>query len=124
MSNETSVTVSETAAKKILEAIDQTKSDRNWDLEKVGLRLAVKGGGCSGFMYHMDLEDKPSVGDSMFESNGLKVYVDPISIRYLKGATVEWGDVLGGGGLRVVNPNATATCGCGESFTTDDPKSR
>jgi iron-sulfur cluster assembly accessory protein len=65
------------------------------------------------------VEDDPGVGDQVFESNGVKLYVDPISVRYLKGAEIDWIDNIAGGGFTIRNPNAKSTCGCGQSFQAD-----
>ena len=66
------------------------------------------------------IEDGPGATDPVFESNGVKLYVDPISVRYLKGAEVDFVDNVAGGGFTIHNPNAVTTCGCGQSFTVDD----
>jgi len=83
------------------------------------LRVFVQGGGCSGFQYGLMIEEGGGVGDQVFESNGVKLFVDPISIRYLKGAEVDFVDTVTGGGFTIKNPNATSTCGCGSSFSVD-----
>lgn len=79
------------------------------------LRVAVRGGGCSGFQYDLLVEDAPQDTDKVFESNGVRVVVDPVSIRYLEGSEVDFDEGLSGG-FKVKNPNATGTCGCGQSF--------
>ena len=85
-----------------------------------GLRVFVQGGGCSGFQYGLMIEENgQGEMDQIFESNGVKLFVDPISIRYLSGAEVDFVDTITGGGFTIKNPNATSTCGCGQSFTTD-----
>jgi iron-sulfur cluster assembly accessory protein len=66
------------------------------------------------------IEEEPGAADQVFESNGVKLYVDPISIRYLKGAQVDFVDNVAGGGFTIKNPNAVSTCGCGQSFTVDE----
>jgi iron-sulfur cluster assembly accessory protein len=66
------------------------------------------------------IEETGGDGDQVFESNGVKLYVDPISIRYLKGAEVDFVETVTGGGFTIKNPNATSTCGCGSSFTTEE----
>ena len=80
-----------------------------------GLRIYVQGGGCSGFPYGMVL-DEAADGDQVFEKEGIKVIVDPMSLRYLEGAEVDYKEDLMGGGFAIKNPNATSTCGCGHSF--------
>ncbi len=82
----------------------------------LGLRLGVKGGGCSGLSYFMDFSDKKEK-DNEFNFEGLPVYVDPKSLLYLKGTTLDYADSLQEKGFRFVNPNANKTCGCGESFS-------
>ena len=84
------------------------------------LRVFVQGGGCSGFQYGLMIEENgQGAGDQVFESHGVKLFVDPISIRYLKGAEVDFVDTVTGGGFTIKNPQATSTCGCGSSFSTD-----
>ena len=85
---------------------------------EAGLRVFVQGGGCSGFQYGLMIEDGPgdTDADRIFESNGIKLFVDPISVRYLAGAEVDFVDNLTGGGFTIRNPNAKTTCGCGQSF--------
>ena len=87
------------------------------------LRIFVTGGGCSGFQYGLMIEDSPADADQVYQSNGVKLYVDPISVRYLKGAEVDFVDNVAGGGFTIRNPNAVSTCGCGQSFTTDGESS-
>ena len=108
------IQVSETAAAKIAELLTEENKPGS------GLRVFVQGGGCSGFQYGLMIEENgQGAGDQVYESNGVKLYVDPISIRYLKGAEVDFVDTITGGGFTIKNPNATSTCGCGSSFTTD-----
>jgi len=77
----------------------------------------VQGGGCSGFQYGLMIEEGGAgVGDLAFESNGVRLFVDPVSISYLKGAEVDFVDTITGGGFTIRNPNASSTCGCGQSF--------
>jgi iron-sulfur cluster assembly protein len=80
------------------------------------LRLGVKGGGCSGFSYVLAFDDKPREGDKVFEIGGITVHVDPKSLFYLAGTTLEFSDGLNGRGFVFKNPNAQRTCGCGSSF--------
>ncbi len=84
------------------------------------LRVFVQGGGCSGFQYGLMIEENgQGAGDQVFESHGVKLFVDPISIRYLKGAEVDFVDTVTGGGFTIKNPQATSTCGCGQSFSVE-----
>jgi iron-sulfur cluster assembly protein len=82
------------------------------------LRVFVSGGGCSGLQYGMALEGQPRETDHRFEAGGLPVVVDPLSMQYLKGITIDYVEDLMGGGFRIENPNAVASCGCGHSFRT------
>ena len=84
--------------------------------ESCGLRVAVRGGGCSGFEYALDFEEEARETDFVLEYDGLKVYVDPVSARYLAGTEIDY--VLGttGAGFKFNNPKAVGTCGCGSSF--------
>ena len=84
-----------------------------------GLRVFVQGGGCSGFQYGLMIEegDGTTDADQTIESHGIRLFVDPISVRYLKGAEVDFVDNLSGGGFTIKNPNAKSTCGCGSSFS-------
>jgi iron-sulfur cluster assembly accessory protein len=80
------------------------------------LRLSVEGGGCSGFQYKFDLSDDAEPDDSICETDGVKLVVDPISLDLVAGCTVDFVESLGGAAFRVENPNAAAGCGCGTSF--------
>jgi iron-sulfur cluster assembly accessory protein len=91
------INVSPTAASKINELLTEEGKTGS------GLRVFVQGGGCSGFQ--------------VFESNGVRLFVDPVSISYLKGAEVDFVDTVTGGGFTIKNPNAVSTCGCGSSFS-------
>ena len=107
------VTVTPLAAVKIGELLSEEQKDGT------GLRVFVQGGGCSGFQYGLMIDESgaQSDADQIIESNGVKLYVDPISIRYLQGAEVDFVDSVAGGGFTIRNPNAKSTCGCGQSFT-------
>ncbi|TNE27553.1 MAG: iron-sulfur cluster insertion protein ErpA [Alphaproteobacteria bacterium] len=80
------------------------------------LRLSVEGGGCSGFQYKFDLADAPDSDDSVSETAGVRLVVDPISLDLVSGSVVDFVESLGGAAFRVENPNAAAGCGCGSSF--------
>jgi iron-sulfur cluster insertion protein len=82
-----------------------------------GLRVFVQGGGCSGFQYGLMIEENGGVADQVFESNGIRLFIDPVSISYLKDAEVDFVDTVTGGGFTIKNPNAVSTCGCGQSFS-------
>ena len=108
------INVSETAASKINELLVEEQKAGG------GLRVFVQGGGCSGFQYGMMIEENgQGAGDQVFESHGVKLFVDPISIQYLKNAEVDFVDTITGGGFTIKNPNAKSTCGCGSSFSTE-----
>ncbi|MCA9991685.1 MAG: iron-sulfur cluster insertion protein ErpA [Ardenticatenaceae bacterium] len=83
-----------------------------------GLRVFVSGGGCSGMQYGMALEGEARPYDHVIEQEGIKVFVDPTSMMYLSGATIDYVDSLMGGGFSIDNPNAVSSCGCGHSFKT------
>ncbi len=82
-----------------------------------GLRIAVRGGGCSGFEYALDYENEARENDWIYEQNGLTIYVDAISARYLEGTTVDYVMGMAGAGFKFLNPQAKGSCGCGSSFT-------
>lgn len=107
------ISVTPLAAEKINELLS--------DEQKLGaaLRVFVQGGGCSGFQYGLMIEEESATPDidTVVESNGVKLFVDPISARYLKGAEVDFVDNMSGGGFTIRNPNAKTTCGCGSSFS-------
>lgn len=99
-------------------AVEKVKAVLSQEKESMpdgGLRIYVQGGGCSGFSYGMVL-DEVSEGDEVFEQAGVKVIVDPMSMKYLENAEVDYKEDLMGGGFAIKNPNATSTCGCGHSF--------
>src|SRR5919112_242741 len=108
---ESVINVTEAAAGKIRELLSEEGKTES------GLRVFVQGGGCSGFQYGLMIEESGGVGDQQFESNGVRLFVDPVSISYLKGAEVDFVDTITGGGFTIKNPNATSTCGCGQSFS-------
>ena len=80
------------------------------------LRLAVEGGGCSGFQYKFELADAPEADDSIAETAGVRLVIDPMSLELVAGCVVDYVESLGGAAFRVENPQATAGCGCGSSF--------
>jgi iron-sulfur cluster assembly protein len=82
-----------------------------------GLRIAVVGGGCSGFSYSMAFENQPNMLDKTYNYDGLKVFVDQASMLYLDGAQVDYVETLEGSGFKFSNPNVKSTCGCGSSFS-------
>src|SRR5215813_7185165 len=82
-----------------------------------GLRVAIVGGGCSGFQYNLSLDESPRDDDIIIEQNGVKLFLDPISQQYVYGTVIDYVNGLHGAGFKFVNPNATRTCGCGSSFS-------
>jgi iron-sulfur cluster assembly accessory protein len=100
------------------ERLQKILAEKN--LPNHGLRVFVAGGGCSGMQYGMAFEGQARDQDSVFQSSGVTLYVDPISRDYLMGASIDFVDNLMGGGFRIENPNAVSTCGCGSSFRTKD----
>jgi iron-sulfur cluster assembly protein len=87
------------------------------NLGAAGLRVFVRGGGCSGLQYGVAFETAPAEAEDLcFEIEGLKVLMDPISAEYLQGAHIDYVDNLMGGGFKIDNPNAASSCGCGTSF--------
>ena len=80
------------------------------------LRLAVEGGGCSGFQYTFELAEGPDGEDSVSETDGVKLVVDPVSLELIEGSTVDFVESLGGAAFKVENPQAASGCGCGSSF--------
>ena len=84
------------------------------------LRVFVSGGGCSGMQYGMAFEESPRDYDRVVEVDGVRLLVDPTSLMYLQGATIDYVDSLMGGGFRIDNPNAVSSCGCGHSFRSDE----
>jgi iron-sulfur cluster assembly accessory protein len=105
--------VTETAAEKINALLAEENKTGS------GLRVFVQGGGCSGFQYGLMIDEGEgdASADQVFEVNGVRLFVDPISLRYLKGAEVDFVDNHMGGGFTIKNPNAKSTCGCGSSFS-------
>jgi iron-sulfur cluster assembly accessory protein len=84
------------------------------------LRVFVAGGGCSGLQYGMAFEEQPNDNDTVVQTSGVQLIVDPTSLGYLHGATIDFVDSLMGGGFRIDNPNSAGGCGCGKSFKAED----
>jgi len=85
--------------------------------QPAGLRIAVVGGGCSGFSYSMAFENQPNMLDKTYTYGGLKVFIDQASLLYLDGAEVDYIESMEGSGFKFSNPNVKSTCGCGSSFS-------
>lgn len=107
-----SISVTDKAAREVRRVLEQKSLGSD-----SGLRLGVKGGGCSGFSYVMNLEPRPARGDEIFESAGLKLFVDPKSYLYLEGTQVDFNDDLSQRGFVFKNPSSSGSCGCGASFS-------
>ncbi len=105
------ITITEKAAGKVKEIAEAE------NLQGQGLRLRVVGGGCAGFTYDLYFEDKLGEMDEQFESNGVKLYVDPMSFQYLEGVEIDYIEGLHGAGFKFNNPNSKGSCGCGSSFS-------
>jgi len=107
------INVTEAAAEKSTELLTEENKPES------GLRVFVQGGGCSGFQYGLMIDEGEGdpASDQIFFVNGVRLFVDPISLRYLKGAEVDFVDNNAGGGFTIKNPNAKSTCGCGSSFS-------
>jgi iron-sulfur cluster assembly protein len=97
-------------------AIAKVKSILAEHTEETGLRIAVAGGGCSGFQYQMTLDKDSRADDKILDMEGLKVFIDSRSLLYLNGTKVDYIEGENGSGFKFDNPNAKASCGCGESF--------
>lgn len=104
------ITLTPTAINKVKEILDMQ------DPKPAGLRIAVVGGGCSGFTYSMAFENNPGLLDKTYDFDGLKVFIDQASMLYLDGARVDYVETLEGSGFKFENPNVKSTCGCGSSF--------
>lgn len=99
-------------------AVDMVRISREQEGldESHGLRVGVRGGGCSGFEYALDFEKEGRDNDWVLEYDELKVFVDPVSARYLEGTTIDYVMGVGGAGFKFNNPRAVGSCGCGHSF--------
>ena len=110
---DTLVSLTPTAADKIRELMAE-------DSESSVLRVAIQGGGCSGFQYGLGFDAGPVDDDETLEQHGVTIVIDPYSAPYLKGATIDFLNGLEESGFKIDNPNAAASCGCGHSFTVQD----
>ena len=104
------VSITERAASKIREILEEENKIDG------GIRVGVKGGGCSGLSYSLSVDDKTGEDDQVFEAHGVKLYVDAKSFLYIAGTELDYTDGLNGSGFKFENPNASRTCGCGSSF--------
>jgi iron-sulfur cluster assembly protein len=106
------VLLTPTAATEVLRYIEEQGA-----APTAGLRVGVLPGGCSGFQYGLNIEDEAGEDDMVFESAGIKLFVDPFSLQYLNGTEIDYVSTFQGSGFTFSNPNATGGCGCGSSFT-------
>jgi iron-sulfur cluster assembly accessory protein len=106
------VLLSELAATEVRRYIDEQGA-----ADSAGLRVGVLPGGCSGFQYGLNIEDEAGEDDMVFESQGIRLFVDPFSLQYLQGTEIDYVSTFQGSGFTFNNPNATGGCGCGSSFT-------
>lgn len=106
----TAVSVTDRAARRIAEIVAREAATPM-------LRVSVEGGGCSGFQYRFDLVGASEADDLVIEKSGARVLIDPVSLGYLEGSEIDFVDDLIGAAFKVNNPNATASCGCGTSFS-------
>ncbi|HKA46730.1 MAG TPA: iron-sulfur cluster assembly accessory protein [Methyloceanibacter sp.] len=107
--SEPSITISSRAAKRIVEILRAEHAAL--------MRVSVEGGGCSGFQYRFDLVQDPAPDDIVVERDGARVAVDPVSLGFVRGAEIDFVDELIGAQFKINNPNVTAACGCGTSFS-------
>lgn len=105
------VSLTEVAAAKVHEICKEE------GLEGQGLRVQVKGGGCSGFQYDLFFDEKPTDMDLVVTSRGVQIFIDPLSAQYLEGTEIDYVEGLSGAGFKFGNPNVKGTCGCGSSFS-------
>ncbi|MEO8232766.1 MAG: iron-sulfur cluster insertion protein ErpA [Ignavibacteriota bacterium] len=108
---ESEISITEKAVKEIKRIMEENKITQDF-----GLRIGVKGGGCSGLTYSLGFDTETRDGDMILEQNGVKLFVDGKSLFYLSGTELDFSDGLNGKGFIFNNPNATKSCGCGESF--------
>lgn len=106
------ITVTENAKSQIVQLREKEGKTHDFNI-----RVSVKGGGCSGLMYDLFFDNKIEESDQVFEDQGVKILVDKKSLLYLLGTTLDFSDGLNGKGFQFINPNASRTCGCGESFS-------
>ena len=110
MTSEANISVSERAANRIREIVAQEAGQN-------ALRVSVLGGGCSGFKYGFEIVGRTNDDDLIIERAGARVAIDPVSVPYMAGSEIDYADDLIGASFKIANPNATASCGCGTSFS-------
>jgi iron-sulfur cluster assembly protein len=109
------ITITDKGAEKVQEFL----ASQGADTSSAGLRVGVRGGGCSGFQYNLAFDEQRD-GDEVFTDHGLKILVDTPSLPYVRGSVIDYVDSLQGAGFQVSNPNVIAACGCGSSFRVAD----
>ncbi len=114
MSSESPLDFTDAAALKVKSLIEEEQNDN------LKLRVFVTGGGCSGFQYGFTFDEATNEGDTEVENQGVKLLIDPMSFQYLVGAEIDYTEGLEGSQFVIRNPNATTTCGCGSSFSTEE----
>jgi len=115
---ESPIMLTDRAAQEVKDILEQQGNP-----DDVALRIYVAGGGCSGLQYGMALDENVEDGDQFFADKDVRVVIDPMSLKYITGSIVDYVTTAMGGGFKVENPNATKSCGCGSSFSTDDDAS-
>ena len=109
--SELTITITDKGAEKVHEFL----ASQSTDTTSAGLRVGVRGGGCSGFQYNLAFDERKD-DDAVFESHGIDLLVDKASLPYVSGSVIDYVDSLQGAGFQVNNPNVVAACGCGSSF--------
>ncbi len=112
MTNSEKFSITDSAAKRVAYLMSQEEKS-----SEVFLRIEVQGGGCSGFQYHYDFDTKRNDDDFFIEKNGARVAVDATSLPFIEGSALDFVETLGSAAFEIKNPNATANCGCGNSFS-------
>jgi iron-sulfur cluster assembly accessory protein len=110
MTTEANISVSERAANRIREIVGSAQGEN-------ALRISVQGGGCSGFSYNFEIVPEAAEDDIVIEKSGARVVIDPVSVPFMAGSEIDFIDDLMGSSFKITNPNATASCGCGTSFS-------
>ena len=109
------ITITDKGAEKVRDFL----TSQNADIATAGLRVAVRGGGCSGFQYQLAFDDQRE-DDAVFEDHGLRLLCDNASLPFVRGSVIDYEESLQGAGFKVNNPNVVAACGCGSSFRVAD----
>jgi iron-sulfur cluster assembly protein len=104
------VDLTETAVRSIKRLLDEN------GMKGFGLRYGLQGGGCSGYTYLLEFEEEPQPEDEVFAFDGVRVFMNPLHIEYLRGSVIDYSDTLMGAGFQIKNPNVKRQCGCGSSF--------